>query len=407
MQSTTFIALRYILGKRSLNIITVITFISILGITTGVAVIIVVMSIFNGFRDFTENQIFKHDPHIRIVPEKGNSLNENTELSKYLINNNNIESFAPIIKDRIAVLDNDNMLISEMISVDDEHIDYLDDFTSFIALGSMNRYLANDNYILIGAGIADQLSLYPGDTINLVSPELIEMSLRTFRKASPVKAIVSGVFQTNNPKYDHNMIIGKIGLISKLSFKQKYADYIDIKINNPYENEKLEKGLNSEFQGIKTLSWKELNIELYNVMQFEQLAAFTILSIIILIAVFNILASLTMSVIDKKSDIGALKAMGATNEFIKLIFRKVGFFSGLISTFAGTILGLGFCYLQINYKLFRVDTTKFLIDAIPIKIDYFYVIAIIILSLILTYFATFYPAKRASETLIINSLRDE
>ena len=142
-------------------------------------------------------------------------------------------------------------------------------------------------------------------------------------------------------------------------------------------------------------------------MRFEQLAAFVILSIIILIAVFNVLASLTMSVIDKKSDIGILKAIGANKEGITRIFRNVGLFSGVFSTVLGTALGLFLCYGQINFKWFKVDTSKFIIDAIPVKIDYFYVLIVIITSIVLSVIATIYPSKRAAKTNILNALRSE
>lgn len=408
MRIINFIALRYIFGKRSLNIITVITFISILGITTGVAVIIVVMSVFNGFRDFTENQMLMIDPHVRIIPADGNQLSFDPKLIDFLEHSDEIINYSPLINERTAIMKDGKMLIAEIVAVDSSHKDYLRDFASSTLIGRFDFLEDNSTKgVIVGAGIAENLSLYYGDTISFVSPELIELSIRTFRRAKPINAIVTGIFQTNVPKYDQNIVISSNSILKGLVTKQIYANYIDIKIQNPYNHSKIQQSIENIFKSYKTLSWKDLNIELYNVMKLEQMVAFIILSIIILIAVFNVLASLTMSVIDKKSDIGILKVLGATNDSIKLIFRNVGLFSGIISTIAGTIIGLAFCYGQINFKWIKVDTSKFLIDAIPIKVDYYYVIIVVLFSLVLSALATIYPSKRAAGMNIINSIRND
>lgn len=408
MNVARFIALRYIFGKRSRNVITVITFISILGITTGVAAIIIVMSVFNGFRDFTENQMLKNDPHIRVLPEKGNILKYDIALLDFIKSDISIVSFAPISKKRVAILHKGNMQIAQLMAFDSSAGNYLNDFKSFIALGKFTFDNDNSNNgVIVGAAVANKLGLYPGDTLSLLSPEMIEISIAGYRKPKPIIAIVNGVYQTNNPKYDDNTILAAKDILNKVSLKNEFANFIDIKIKDPYRHYDLQKGIENKFVHLRTQSWKELNKELYNVMKFEQLAAFVILSIIILIAVFNVLASLTMSVIDKQADIAMLKVIGLTNENIKTIFINVGLFSGIISTFSGTVLGLGFCYGQIYFKWFKVDTSKFMIDSIPVKPDYFYVLTVIIVSLLLSAIATIYPSKRATGINIINAMRSE
>lgn len=408
MKLTGFIALRYIFGKRSINVITLITFISILGITTGVAVIIIVMSVFNGFRDFTESQMLKNDPHIRILPKSGSSIEYNQELVNYLNSEKSILSYSPISEKRTAILNSGNMQITQLMGFDSTAGSYLEDFKSFIALGKFTfANFEEDNGVVVGAAVANKLGLYPGDTLSLLSPEMIEISIAGFRKPKPVIAFVNGIFQTNNPKYDESVVLASKNILNRVSFNDNFANYIDIKINDPYNHSSIQRYIENNFKNYKTLSWKDLNIELYNVMKFEQLAAFVILSIIILIAVFNVLASLTMSVIDKQADIALLKVIGLTNDDIRKIFINVGLFSGVISTFAGTILGLGFCYGQIYFKWLKVDTSKFMIDSIPVKPDYFYVFTVIVVSLLLSGLATIFPAKRATETNIINAMRSE
>ena len=158
---------------------------------------------------------------------------------------------------------------------------------------------------------------------------------------------------------------------------------------------------------IKIETWYDLHEELYGMMMIERWVAYILLCLIIAVATFNILGSLTMSVVEKQKDIGILRAMGTTENSIRKIFMLEGILVGIIGTVLGSLIGLGVCYLQINYNIYPLDPTKYIIDSLPMQVRVSDTIIIIITSLILSLLAAVYPAKKAAKTSLIDSIKWE
>ena len=154
-------------------------------------------------------------------------------------------------------------------------------------------------------------------------------------------------------------------------------------------------------------SWYDLHKDLYRVMLIERWAAYILLSLIIAVAAFNILSSLTMSVLEKKKDIGVLRSMGTTSGTIKKIFMFEGMLIGVIGTILGLTIGLFICYLQINFNIYPLDASKYVIDTLPVQVKLSDILAVTIMSLLLTFFASKYPANKALKTEIIDAIKWE
>ncbi|MBQ6268937.1 MAG: ABC transporter permease, partial [Bacteroidetes bacterium] len=146
---------------------------------------------------------------------------------------------------------------------------------------------------------------------------------------------------------------------------------------------------------------------LYYIMQFERVAVFVILNLILLIAVFNVFASLTMTVVKKQNDIAILKSIGATDKIIQKIYLYEGLIIGVIGTFLGLVIGLLVIYLQNKFGILQIDNSKYIIDRIPMVINYWETIIVCVVSLILAALATIFPAKKAAASSIINSIKSE
>jgi len=404
------IALRYIFTKRSFHFITVISIISIIGIIIGVAALISVMSIFNGFREFTERQLIGYDPHIRLISNNSTKINDFDTIISRIGSIKEIKFSMPVNEGRIIGINKSNMQVINLLSINPLDISKTSGIAKTIISGSffLGEYY-NLQTIVLGAGIADRLQALPGDTLSLMSAKMIESSIKSFSRKKPLKVIVSGIFQTNNQSYDNYYAYSSNRVGRKLfNSKLNSCTSIDIKLNsiddlNKTKN-KLKKLLNSD---VDILTWYDLHRDLYQVMDLERILAFVVLSLIIFIAVFNILASLSMVVVEKRQDIGVMKSMGASQSQIKNIFILQGLLIGLISTALGTLLGLAFCYGQIKFSWFSMDGSNFLINAIPVSVHIFDIILIVVFSILLSFFATIYPAKRAAQTLIIESIREE
>jgi lipoprotein-releasing system permease protein len=404
------IAKRYIFAYHSFNFITVITFISILGITVGVAALIIVTSIFKGYGEFTERMMVGLDPHIRISAGHGAWINNVDSLLIKIKKIPDIKAASPSIQGRIIAIKGTNMQVFTLNAVKPNEISSVTGISNTIVIGKFN--LENINGLpglVLGSSLSSDLNALPGDTVKLISPLLIEKAILYLNPNTGLKAIVTGIFHSNTLDYD------KIyGYISDESSQFLYnapknsAFNIDIKLNSISDVDIVKGKLERIFEKkLVILTWYDLHKEFYNVLKFERMAAFVVLSLIIIIAVFNVLASLSMTVVEKRRDIAVLKAIGAKNSTILKIFLTEGILIGLISSVAGTILGLGFCYGQLNFKWFKLDETKYLIDSIPLTIDYINVLFILLFSLGLSFLATIYPSTRASKTNITESIRTE
>ncbi len=404
------IALRYIFSKRSFNFITVITFISILGITVGTAALIAVMSIFNGFQEITVKQIVGFDPHIRITPSKGNILQDCDDILNEVSSSKEVSSIAPIVGGKAVGTNGSSLQVFNLVGLSDDYHDFIDEIRNSVMVGNFHfNYFGENNAIVIGIALADKLGVLTGDSIQLFSPILLESSLSTFSAPQGRWAYIAGIFQTNIKDYDLTIAFSHKDLASKIYLigENKHTT-IDLRLNDFSKStefaNKLQKKIGDEYN---VSTWIDLNRDLYNVMQFERLVSFSIIGIIILIAVFNVLSSLVMTVTEKTADIGLLKALGATNQTIRKIFLLEGIFIGSIGAFLGTALGVAFVYAQEHFKLFRIDNNRYIIDAIPVSLDYFDVALVLSFALILSFIATIYPAHRASKVIAVEAIRGD
>ena len=404
------IALRYIFSFRAFHFITFITIISIIGIVIGVAALICVTSIFNGFGDFTEQQLIGLDPHIRVVPAKGAWLRDYPKIIKELKKNSSVNSIAPVVYGRVILIKNGNMKVSQLNGYNPGEFSSVSGIDKSIVAGHfiLQNNNTNEECIVLGSNLAYSLKALPGDNVMLMSLKMVENSVKTMSQNNGYPAKVMGIFQTNNPEYDDTYGYCSINT-SSLLFNPPpgSASSIDIRLKNSKEALDLIEKIQPLFPNLLFQSWYDLHKDLYNILKFERISVFIVLSLIIVIAVFNVLASLSMTVVEKRADIGLLKAIGATDSLIRKIFIRTGLIIGFFSTFIGAGIGLGLCYSQIFWGWIKLSGGKYLLSTLPVKISYMDVIIILAISMILSLVTTIYPSARASSTKIIDSIRAE
>ncbi|MCO5252058.1 MAG: ABC transporter permease [Candidatus Kapabacteria bacterium] len=410
MKFEYFIARRYIFAKRSFNFITVITVLSIIGITVGVAALIVVLSIFNGFQNMTKKQFLGFDPHIRIVPKEGTWFDPKG-LTKQIAEIEMTESIVESYNSKAIGFNNNQVQVFELLAVDSEHEDFYDGIRRATIFGKFALKTDNPRLpgIVVGNVLADKLRVLPGDTLMLLSPRSIEKIISGVGMRGTQPAIVTGIFSSNIKDYDSRFGISSDVLAkSILNPNMGFINSIDLRINDIKHLDAMKSKISAILpKDLQVLTWQDLNPDLFAIMKFERFATFSVLSIIIMLAVFNVLISLSMTVIEKRRDIGVLRSMGASGKSIRNIFVYQGVIIGLVSTVIGTALGLFVSFGQINYKWLKVDSSKFIIDAIPVAVDSADVWIIAGFSIILSTIATIYPARRASDMEIIGSIRTE
>lgn len=399
------VALRYLFSKRSFHFITIIIYISIIGITVGVAALICVISIFNGFKELTENNIIGFDPHIRITNKESESFSLDTSLLSDIKTLENVISVQPVITGKTAAINKDIIQVfnircygdNQNIPISSSHI------------SNTIQFRPQGKKIRLGLNLADALHLLPGDTVRLITPKDIEASLRTYSMNTGTKLLLESIYSTNIRDYDRFLGITDLETgrnIFNLGLGEIHS--LDIRINDIDAIDNVKTKI-TEFlpEDFIIETWTDMNQELLGVMKFEKMMAYAILSLIILITGFNILASLSMTVVEKKKDIATMISMGESKKNVGKIFLYEGILIGTISTVLGTLLGLVLCYGQIYFKWFRFDTSTYIIDSVPVIVTTIDVFMIAFISLTISILSVIYPSRRASRTNIIESLRSE
>lgn len=409
MRLETFIAKRYLLSKHKINFISIISMISVTGITLGVAALIVVLSVFNGFSSLVTSFLMNFDPHLRV--EIISSDAQNTyELENEIKLIPALKDYAPFVSGKVLAYYSGLTEVVSLKGIDESKSDEIYNINKSITLGEFN--LSNENkvpQIVLGLRLADKLQVLKGDTLTLVSPTGIERVITQLTMPQSQKFVVSGIYSSNNNEYDAFFIFCSLSEGQKLlGYGSGYQGF-DIKLNNINQSfrvkEKLQSNLPEDQYSVNT--WYDFHKDLYSVMQIERWTAYIILSLIIAVATFNILGSLSMTVIEKKRDIGVLRSMGVSEKSILKIFMFEGLLIGVIGTLSGVILGLLICFLQIEYNIYPLDPTQYKIDSLPLEIRFTDFFFIAFASMFLAFLASLYPAKKAAKVNPIEAIKWE
>ncbi|MCB0726904.1 MAG: FtsX-like permease family protein [Ignavibacteriae bacterium] len=395
-------------SKKKFNFITIISLISIIGVTIGVAALIIVLSVFNGFSSRVTGILISFDPHIRIEASEGNKVADYNSIQEK-IKGLGFKSSAPYTLNKGMLTNSSSNAVVFIKGVDENEVGDVSGVKDFMRFGEFDLK-NNGEYggIIMGFTLLGKLKARPGDTLTLLSPVGLENSLTQFVEPKTKKFIISGVYDSDNKDYDGNYAYISIENSQYLFDLDGKVNGVEIRYNNISESEagkeKIKAVLGNDF---KVLTWYDLHEDFYSILKVERWVAFIILSLIIAVASFNILGSLTMTVIEKKRDIGVLKALGATDKMITNIFLFEGISVGVIGIIAGTILGLGVTLAQKYLDLYKLDSGVYKISALPVELQFTDFIYIPIAAMILCFLASLYPSRRAANLEPVNAIRWE
>ncbi len=406
-----FIAKRYLKSKHKINFITIISLLSTLGITIGVAALIVVISVFNGFGSLVTSMLVNFDPHLTISSNNQQIPIEEKLVSNLLSDQKNISAYYPFAEGNAVLINNSQYQPIKLKGINHNDGSEIWGVAPAIVKGKMNNPYPEDiDEIVLGQRMALKISANVGDTLYIASfNDLEKMAVNFYSVPRIRKVIVSGIFVSNNKDYDIQYVFTSLESAQKIFGFGDNISGIEMRLHNINSSDNLKSYLKSHLPentyDIKT--WYDLHQDLYSVMLIERWAAFILLTLIISVATFNILGSLTMSVIEKKKDIAVLRSMGVSKKSLVRIFTFEGMLIGIIGTTCGLILGLFLCYMQIEFKIYPLDPAKYIIDAIPVQIRFSDLITISAASMMLSFFASIYPAKRAGRTNITEAIKYE
>ena len=401
------IAFRYLFTKKKDGFINIISTFSFLGISLGVAVLIVVMSVMNGFRTELINKINGFNPHLKIF-----SFDAKKNLSK--------------LKNQSIIEISENFFLSnsgEAVIVHNSYTKgiilrgYLkDDFKKLKVINNENfagKSSISYNHISIGKELSFILNADIGDKISVISPSSITSIIGSLPKQKSF--IVESIFESEINDFNKNIAFLNLNDLEDFLNLDNSTRYLEVFLKDPKDIEVKKKVFQNIFEDQLINSWADLNQSLFSALKIERNVMFIILSLIILIAAFNIISGLTILVKNKTRDIAILKSIGVQNKSITKIFFLVGFLIGTFSTIFGIIIGIIFS-LNIesirslisnifNISLFPEEI--YFLSKMPSEIDPFSIFIISLFSILITCLVSIYPAIKASNLDTIKSLKYE
>ncbi len=404
-----FIARRYLFGKRTIRFVNVITLISIVGITIGVAALLIVLSIFNGFSEVVTGVMVGFDPHIRIEKSGGMTIDDQSKLNEQFAKNSEVKGSSSYVSGKAMLVSGNKNMVAFIKGVEEQGVSKVSGLKQRVVLGEFTLTdTSQTNGIILGIGLADKLGCSTGDEINLISPSDFSSMTSAIFSPSIHKFTVKGIFSSGNREYDAGYAYISLPASQSIFRMGNKVNGVEARLNS-FENafqvkDDLQHQLLTNYE-IST--WQDLHKDLYFVMKLERWSGYIILSLIILVACFNLMGSLAMSIIEKKRDIGVLQTMGMTPKRIARSFIYEGLLVGGIGTFFGILLGLLVLYLQVKYQLFALDTTVYIIPALPVKIELPDLISVSAASLGLSFLSAYYPAKKVAQFQPAESIRWE
>jgi len=409
MSYERFIAQRYLGSKRQMRFINIITYVSVVGITVGVAALLVVLSVFNGFNSVVTNVLVGFDPHVKITPARGKSVSLSDSLIQTLEREKRIVAWSPFIASKALLMTPQVNRVVFVKGVVDSMVGSVSGVRDRIVLGDLVFHdTQGSDGIVLGMGLADRMSATVGSELTLVSPVGVDAMLLQFGQPLMKKCTVEGIYDSYNKDYDTHYAFISLEAAQKLFDYRNEVSGVELRLRNINDAEIVKSTLQSELGSNYTIStWYDLHRDLYSVMKIERWVAYLILCLIVGVATFNVLGSLTMGVIEKRRDIGILKSLGATKRSIMRVFMFEGLLVGTIGTFLGLFIGFVVCYLQITYQLFPLDPTVYIIPSIPVEIRWTDFLAVSGASMLLSTIASLYPAIRAAKLQPVEAIRWE
>ena len=407
------IATRYIKSRRVEGFISVSAWFSLIGIVLGVATLIVVMSVMNGFRTELVNRILGINGHLIVYKKNGLSIENYNKTVNQISDTQNVIAVTPYLEGQALAKTKNS--VSGIIIRGAKWSDLPAKKLLWKSLdkATFENFKIKQNVIL-GYRLAQRLNLSVGDYISLISPNFMETAIGVL----PIKQnfMVGGFFDIGMYEYDNNFVFIPWEKAEKFLSTKQIAHGIEIFLQNPKTTKNVYLDLNTKLnESFTIIDWKKRNSSFMNALDVEKNVMFVILTLIILVATFNIISSMIMLVQTKKSDIALMRTMGASKYLIIRIFMLTGSIIGILGTIIGAILGI---IVSINIETIRNFISTFFekelfspqiyfLSTLPSNINFNEVFVVMGLSVSLTLLASIFPAWKASKISPAEALRYE
>ena len=413
MSFVTFVSWRYLRTRQKRSFISLITVLSIAGVTVGVMALIVVIAVMAGFESDLKERIMSIRPHVAITKNDGDFV-EYRRIVQKLRPMSEIETLSAFISTQVVLRTKSRVAGAIMKGVEPTEgwantANGVD--TSLLSMAAdangQNKQSKRPKSlpgIIMGKQLAANLGVRRGETVHIISPRGMLSPIGHI--PAMIKFRVVDLFESGMYEFDGTLCLVNLALAQQMLKMPKAVEGIEVRLKNIERASQIADMIGTTIgPGYTVRDWKQLNLNLFSALQLEKTTMFVILALIVLVAAFNIAGSLVMMVMEKKKDIAILKAMGATARTISRIFVIKGLAIGLMGIVLGTSAGVGLCTLLSRYQFIHLPADVYYITTLPVNLKVGDVLTIAISALFICLAATLYPARQAAAIDPVEAIR--
>jgi lipoprotein-releasing system permease protein len=412
MSLELFVALRYLLARRKQAFISLISLISILGVTVGVMALIIALGLMTGLQGELRDKILGSTAHIYVWKTGG--LSDYPSEVRALTRIDGVTGAAPAILGKALIVSGDQQAFISLKGVDPSLEPNVTDIQRSMVDGSVQA-LAEDRDsevpgILIGRELAQQLGppgapLAVGDSVTLQTPQGTLTPMGMLPRVRRLR--VAGIYNLGLYEFDSQYGFLSLDLAKRLMSRTE-PDLIELRVADIYEAaaiaERITVELGADYQA---KDWADLNQSLFSALWLEKMAIAITIGLIVMVAALNIVASLVLLVMEKSRDIAILKTMGTASRRVMTIFMLQGLIIGLVGTTLGSVGGLSLCWVLDRYRLIRIPSDVYQVSYVPFVVEPRDFIAVVVSAVVICFLATLYPSRQASRLDPVQALRFE
>jgi lipoprotein-releasing system permease protein len=409
MKIENFISLRYIKSKKETRAISFISVISVIGILLGVATLIVVTNVFTGFENNLKDKILGANSHIIVNRVDVGTVDNWIKIEEKIRGVKGVVGVSPFVFSQVLLTGPNNVSGVMLRGIIPEKEAEAINIKQFIIAGDFNKLkfdYDNKSGIVLGKDLSMTLGVRLYDEVVMVAP---------FGKKGPFgftpkmqKFYVVAIFDSGMYDYNNGLAFVHINSAQKFFDLGDTVTGFSVKVDDIDSAARVAKEIAKKLDfPFWARDWLSMNKNLFSALELEKAAMFVILTLIVIVASFNIVSLITMTVKDKKRDIAILRAMGASEKMIQKVFIKQGLIIGVVGTLIGDVLALLICVILKKYKIISLPKDVYFMDRIPVEIVPEVFIIVTISAVLITYLSALYPAKQASKMDPISALRNE